>query len=59
MKISIEQIVAAVELDDSIGICAACGNEQSGCEPDASNYECEACGENEVFGAELLLIMNA
>lgn len=41
---------------DNPGICIACGNEQDGCEPDARNYECEACGERKVFGAEELLL---
>jgi hypothetical protein len=41
---------------DNPGICIACGNEQDGCEPDARRYECEACGERKVFGAEELLI---
>jgi hypothetical protein len=57
MKISIEQVMAAVEQDDNIGICTACGEETSGVEPDAEHYECEACGKNEVFGAEQLLLM--
>jgi hypothetical protein len=41
---------------DNPGICLACGNEQEGCEPDAREYECEACGERRVFGAEELLM---
>jgi hypothetical protein len=41
---------------DNPGLCLACGNEQGGCEPDARNYECEACGERQVFGAEELLL---
>lgn len=47
------------ELVDSYGgVCIACGEFRwEGCEPDACNYECEACGENEVFGAEEALIM--
>lgn len=56
MKISIEQIIEAVEADDNIGICTACGEEQFGVEPDARNYECESCGAMCVFGAEQLLI---
>jgi hypothetical protein len=36
------------------GFCKACGEERDGCEPDARNYECYACGEMQVFGAELL-----
>jgi hypothetical protein len=39
----------------SPGLCKACGEEQEGCEPDARNYTCEACGEAQVFGAEDLL----
>ena len=43
-------------LDDP-GFCLACGNEQGGCEPDARRYQCEACGEHAVYGAEELLLM--
>lgn len=39
------------------GFCRACGEEASGCEPDARNYKCESCGACEVFGAEEALIM--
>jgi hypothetical protein len=56
MKVSLDQIMAAVESGDSIGFCKACGNEQFGCEPDARNYECENCGQRKVFGAEELLM---
>lgn len=52
--------LAAVEratLDlDSPGLCLACGEEQDGCEPDARRYECEACGEHKVYGAQELLL---
>lgn len=41
---------------DNPGFCVACGNEQEGCEPDARKYECEACGERQVYGAEELLM---
>lgn len=41
---------------DNPGFCLACGNEQEGCEPDARDYECEACGESQVFGADELLL---
>jgi len=37
---------------DNPGFCLICGFEQDGCEPDAQNYECEACGAEEVFGCE-------
>lgn len=55
-SITTARVLAAVE--DSMfgmgnpGFCHACGEDADGCEPDARNYECEGCGENEVFGAE-------
>ena len=41
---------------DNPGFCIACGNEAEGCEPDAREYECEACGESQVYGADELLL---
>jgi len=55
-KIDLDRVLEAVAEDDSIGFCKACGAETSGVEPDARNYECEACGQPQVFGAEELLI---
>lgn len=55
-SITTERVYKAVKLDEDIGICTACGEEQDGCEPDARNYTCESCGEEAVFGAEELLI---
>lgn len=59
-SITERMVMAACErhrmtLDDP-GICIACGNEQGGCEPDAREYVCEACGEPAVYGAEELLL---
>lgn len=42
---------------DNPGFCLACANEQEGCEPDARNYECESCGEKQVYGSDELLMM--
>lgn len=56
-KLNLDQIMNAVENDDMVGFCTACGHEQDGCEPDARNYECENCGEKKIFGAQELLIM--
>ena len=56
-KVTIEQIVEAVEADDCLGFCIACGAEAFNVEPDARNYECEGCGARQVFGAEELLLM--
>lgn len=52
-----EQVIAAVEADDNIGFCIACGDEAYGVEPDGRKYECESCGEKKVYGAEELLFM--
>lgn len=41
---------------DSPGLCLKCGHEQEGCEPDARRYECESCGEKQVYGAEELML---
>ncbi|MFW9873069.1 MAG: hypothetical protein ACFFG0_08220 [Candidatus Thorarchaeota archaeon] len=54
---NIDQIIEAVESGDYIGFCIKCGAEHYGVEPDARNYECEECGEFEVFGASELLFM--
>ena len=58
-KIDSALVIAAAEDSmfglGSTGICKACGETQEGCEPDARGYECEGCGEFEVYGAEELL----
>lgn len=52
-----ERIMRAAEdllsLDDP-GFCIICGVDAFGVEPDARKYECEACGERGVYGAEEL-----
>lgn len=59
-SITSDRIMEAVDRRDisldNPGICIACGADQEGCEPDARNYECESCGEFQVFGAEELLM---
>lgn len=44
---------------DDVGFCLGCGAEAHGVEPDARGYECEACGEPRVYGAEELVLMTA
>ena len=55
-----QTIVAAVEAAsrnlDNPGFCICCGADAAGLEPDARKYECEACGESGVYGAEELLL---
>ena len=58
-KLTIDEIMEAVEADDNLGFCTACGEEACDVEPDARNYKCEACGAMKVFGAEELLMMFA
>jgi len=53
---TLEEIEPAL-LEGTTGFCVNCGAEKDGCEPDARNYPCDECGENEVFGAEELLVM--
>lgn len=59
-KLTPDVICEAVERGmtslDNPGFCNACGAEADSCEPDAQNYECEICGEREVFGAEFLML---
>jgi len=58
-SITVDRVVEAAERQmfgtDNPGFCKACGEEQEGCEPDARNYTCEACGLPQVFGASELL----
>lgn len=37
---------------DCQGFCRNCGEIAEGVEPDAENYECECCGQHQVFGAQ-------
>ena len=43
-------------VSDSDGVCLACGEWRSDCEPDAEGYPCESCGEAQVMGVENALI---
>jgi hypothetical protein len=59
-SITVDRIAAAVEAGmtglENPGLCLACGEDADGCEPDARRYECEACREKAVYGAEECLI---
>ena len=59
-SITVERVMDAarrqmISLDDP-GFCLACGHEQGGCEPDMRKGKCESCGEDEVYGADDLLM---
>jgi hypothetical protein len=57
VTIDTDRILEAVQADDNLGFCLACGEEAYGVEPDARRYPCEACGAKQVYGAEELMIM--
>lgn len=44
------------DMDYFPGICLACGASAGNCESDAENYRCAKCGENQVTGAENILM---
>lgn len=54
-NLDIDTVIEAAERQmfgtDNPGFCLACGMENDGCEPDAREYKCEACGKREVYGA--------
>jgi hypothetical protein len=54
-------LVEAVESEmfgvENPGFCLACGEENTGVEPDARGYTCEWCGEPCVYGAEEIVMM--
>jgi len=50
------RVVELIEQDDNVGLCLSCGTEHHNVEPDARHYECESCGEKQVFGVEQILI---
>lgn len=43
--------------EEGMGFCLACGEDQTGCEPDARKYVCESCGQPKVYGIEELAMM--
>lgn len=55
-RLTVGQVLGAVESDACIGFCVRCGTEHFGVEPDAREYLCDACGERKVYGAEDLLV---
>ena len=58
-NVLLDRVMEAVQADDNLGFCVACGAEAYGVEPDARGYKCEACGKPKVYGAQELLFMLA
>lgn len=52
----LEDVMVASDSDDYLGFCIHCGSLAEGVEPDAVKYECEVCGEHQVYGADEILI---
>jgi len=52
-----EQIIEALESDEWMGFCLACGADAYGVEPDTRGGECDKCGASKVYGAEECLII--
>lgn len=55
-SVTVDRIMALCEDFEQWGVCVACGADCCPVEPDARRYECEACGERTVYGAEELLL---
>ncbi len=59
MKIKLSEEEYVQHTNDDDGVCLACGEWTcGGVEPDAENYPCDSCEENQVVGAEQALIMD-
>jgi Zn finger protein HypA/HybF involved in hydrogenase expression len=56
-NVDLDAVRAAVESDENVGFCLACGAEHDSVEPDARQYVCQHCGRAKVYGAEEILIM--
>jgi hypothetical protein len=54
--LTLARLVEAVERDEDVGFCLACGAERDGVEPDAEGYPCEVCGEADVEGAQQIVM---
>lgn len=52
---SIQEAMAGNSIGE--GFCVACGSTQTGVEPDATKYTCEACKMPKVYGFEQLVSM--
>ena len=58
--VTVDRVVEAVERSntslDNPGFCIVCGANAESVEPNAREYQCEACGQPGVYGAEELLM---
>lgn len=54
--VGLDAVIDIAEQDLNDGLCIYCHAMQSGVEPDAQRYSCEACERPGVFGVEFLLL---
>lgn len=54
--VTLNRVIKAIERDENLGFCTACGSTAHNVEPDAREYVCVNCGAHKVYGAEELLI---
>ena len=52
-----ELLLELAQANSNEGLCMACNEIADSVEPDARKYECESCGEKQVYGAEAALLM--
>ncbi len=52
-----ELLLELAQANSNEGLCMACNEIADSVEPDARKYECESCGEKQVYGAEEALLM--
>lgn len=56
LKITEQEFMA--HRNEFMGFCLSCDRiTTSNCEPDATNYRCEECDHNDVFGIEEAMLM--
>ncbi len=58
-SVTLDRVMEAIEVDDMLGFCIACGEERDCCEPDMRGGPCEECNTDNVYGAEELLFYMA
>ena len=55
--LDIEEVIQSAMDDEMVGYCMACGEmSDDSVEPDARGYHCSSCGEDQVFGAEEIVM---
>jgi hypothetical protein len=53
----LNRAIEAMESDECLGFCLSCKAKHDEVEPDVEGYECQECGECQVYGAEQIVIM--